>query len=576
MTPATLDPRYPAAFDAESLAGGAAEVMQDSSLRLLAGFFAAKGLETLKAEDRQEDWYRDWIDYQTKHGIYASLLSPARLSNRGHRFSLRRLARFLEVFAYFSPAHTYSLHVSFLGIFPILRSDNDALRREAILRLEGGGLFAFAVSEKAHGSDLFANEFTIRPASPGHWTADGRKYYIGNARDACMVSVLAKRTGVHAGRRAPFAFFVVRPQDAPVLEDVRKIRTIGIRTAFVGEFEVRDHELPESDLICVGRDAWDAVFATVDIGKLLLGFGAIGICEHAFAEALAHMRARSLYDAPVLELAHIREATTMAFARLFAMKLFADRALDYMESAGPDDRRYLLFNAVQKARVSTEGVKVMALLSECIGARGAEAETYFESALRDAQLIPGLEGSTHINFGLTAQFAVRYFAGAGPVPSPPARADEGENPYWMQSRNRNAKTVRFGDWREPYAPFRHVPNVRLFQRQAEAFARYLERVSAARDLASGSPLNLREPRIGRHSARDDFAHLPLAHGGSRDGGASPVRCPSARASDANRIAKGRPCAGDDAGRLRRGRRRHRSALCVSSTRAPTSGLAGRS
>src|SRR5204863_9407885 len=104
---------------------------------------------------------------------------------------------------------------------------------------------------------------------------------------------------------------------------------------------------------------------------------------------------------------------------LLALRLYAWRALAYLQAAAEHDRRYLLFNAVQKARVSTEGVKVMELLSECIGARGFEAETYFESALREAQMIPGLESSTHINFATTAQFIGPYFADThcGPPPS---------------------------------------------------------------------------------------------------------------------------------------------------------------
>ena len=60
----------------------------------------------------------------------------------------------------------------------------------------------------------------------------------------------------------------------------------------------------------------------------------------------------------------------------------------------------------------------MHLLSECVGARGFEADTYFESALREAPMIPSLEGSTHINFGLTAQFLDPYFA--DPSGDPPA------------------------------------------------------------------------------------------------------------------------------------------------------------
>src|ERR1700756_2266951 len=99
MSSDVLSPLY---FDAASPPAGTAEYLEDGSLRLLVDFFQTKGLEALEQEDRREEWYPDWIDYQAKHGLYASLLSPKRYSSRGHRFDLRRLTRFLEVFAYFS------------------------------------------------------------------------------------------------------------------------------------------------------------------------------------------------------------------------------------------------------------------------------------------------------------------------------------------------------------------------------------------------------------------------------------------------------------------------------------------
>jgi acyl-CoA dehydrogenase len=474
------DALYPLSFDVSAPMAGAEEYLQDSSLRLLIAFFQNKGLEALKQEDRQEDWYQDWIDYQAKHGLYASLLSPKQHSRRGHQFNILKLTRFLEVFAYFSPAHAYSLHVSFLGLFPILMSSNEPLKKEAIAKLEDGGLFAFGVSERAHGSDLFANELTVQQAGPAGWLAHGAKYYIGNANAAGIISVLAKKGDVASAamaKRSPFVFFALRPRDAPALQNVRKIRTLGIRAAFVGEFEVKGHPFPESDVISQGRAAWDAVLGTVNFGKFFLGFGAIGICEHAFAEAAAHMSRRVLFGKPVTAMPHVRAATAFAFARLTAMKLYAFRALDYLQASCDNDRRYLLFNAVQKAKVSTEGVRVMGLLSECIGARGFEAETYFESALRDAQLIPGLEGSTHINFGLTTQFLDNYFAtSGGDAPAPASvtlhAAAAGENPYWMAARDRNAKTVRFAPFLKAYAPLRSVPNVRSFQKQVKAFCRF--------------------------------------------------------------------------------------------------------
>ena len=60
---------------------------------------------------------------------------------------------------------------------------------------------------------------------------------------------------------------------------------------------------------------------------------------------------------------HVRQLLTDAYARLVAMKLFGDRAIDYFRCAGPDDRRYLLFNPITKMKVTTEGEQVIDLTS---------------------------------------------------------------------------------------------------------------------------------------------------------------------------------------------------------------------
>jgi len=460
---------------------GAAAYLADPAVQKLVEFFRRKGLCTIKAEDRLEHWYSDWIDYQAKHEIYAGLLSPKAYSRRGNCFDVLRLVRFLEVFAYFSPAHAYSLQVSFLGLFPFLMSGNEDLKREAVRRLEDGGLFAFAVSEQAHGSDLLGNDFTARETGNGRFVADGSKYYIGNANAACMMSVLAKRERQAApdrGRRAPLMFFALRPPEAKGFGNVTKIRTFGVRSAFVGAFDVHGHEFGPEDVISEGRDAWDAMFGTVTLGKFFLAFGSIGICEHASEEALAHTRGRILYGKPLAEMPHIRGLLARAHAGLLGMKLYAYRAVDYVQSATEADRRYLLFNAVQKAKVSTEGVRVLGLLSECVGAKGFEADTYFEMALRDAPLIPSLEGSTHINYELAAQFAPAYFRGeAHALPDPPsvttALTAPGENPYLFTARTGKLASVTFGKWDKAYDPWDHVPNVRLFREQAAALAQFV-------------------------------------------------------------------------------------------------------
>ena len=449
---------------------------------MLVEFFQKKGLEKLKEEDREEEWYQDWIDYQAQHQLYAKLLVPSKYSTQGWSFQILTLVKFLETFAFLSPAHAYSLHVTFLGVFPFLMSQNEELSRKAVAKLEEGKLFAFGISENAHGADLLANESVVFPAANGGGLASGSKYYIGNANCASVITVLAKEVesvDSDRTRRAPFVLFALRPGESPAFQNLRKIRTLGVRTAFVGEFEFKNHVLPDSDVISQGREAWNAVAMTVTFGKFFLGFGALGICAHSFAEAREHLQTRILYGRPTAELPHIRGMLHCAFARLTAMRLYAYRALDYLQAASDKDRRYLLFNAVQKAKVSTEGVKVMSLLSECIGARGFEAGTYFESALREAPMIPSLEGSTHINLRLTCQFMKAYFAAPDPDSDVPlslllGEIEPVENPYWFAATERNPKSVVFSNYRRAFKPLRGVANVRALVKQIAAFRRFVD------------------------------------------------------------------------------------------------------
>ena len=44
------------------------------------------------------------------------------------------------------------------------------------------------------------------------------------------------------------------------------------------------------------------------------------------------------------------------------MKMFAARSTDYFRCASEDDRRFLLFNPITKAKVTSEGERVIDLL----------------------------------------------------------------------------------------------------------------------------------------------------------------------------------------------------------------------
>src|SRR4029078_8073550 len=70
-----------------------------------------------------------------------------------------------------------------------------ALRRAAEL-LEDASIFAFGLSEKEHGADIYSTDMVLTPGGDGGFTANGSKYYTGNGNLAGMVSVFGRRADV--------------------------------------------------------------------------------------------------------------------------------------------------------------------------------------------------------------------------------------------------------------------------------------------------------------------------------------------------------------------------------------------
>ena len=146
---------------------------------------------------------------------------------------------------------------------------------------------------------------------------------------------------------------------------------------------------------------------------------------------------------------------TDAYARLVAMKLFADRAIDYFRSAGPDDRRYLLFNPITKMKVTTEGEKVIDDLWDVIAAKGFEKDTYFEMAARDIRGLPKLEGTVHVNMALVLKFMANYLFNPAEYPPVPQRRDAADDDFLFRqgpARASERSSSRTGERRTPSSP----------------------------------------------------------------------------------------------------------------------------
>ena len=301
-------------------------------------FFEAKGKKRLREDDLARVWYSDFLEFVAAEGAFADLLTPPAWGGPHARWDTYRNCFFNEVLGFYGLCYWYTWQVSILGLGPIWMSGNEAVKRRTGELLRAGGIFAFGLSEKEHGADIYSTEMTLVPRPGGGFLARGGKYYIGNGNEAALVSVFGKVEGT-----GEYVFFTVNPKD-PTYELVKNVVA---SQSYVAEFRLHDTPVAEGDILLRGPEAWNAALNTVNVGKYNLGWASIGICEHAFHEALNHAAGRRLYNMAVTDFPHVRQNFTDAWARLVAMKLFAFRAADYQRVASPEDRRYLLFNPVQ-------------------------------------------------------------------------------------------------------------------------------------------------------------------------------------------------------------------------------------
>ncbi len=427
-------------------------------------FFERKGKGRIKEDYHARVWYADFLDFVKEEQIFATMCTPEGYGDADSRWDTWRVCEFAEILGFYGLQYWYTWQVTVLGLGPIWMSENDDIKKRAAKALEQGGIFAFGLSEKEHGADVYSTEMTLTPKGDGRYTARGGKYYIGNGNKAAIVSTFGKLAD-----SGEYVFFGVDSQH----EKYNLVKNVCASQNYVSQYELEDYPVTDADIIARGDHAWNSALNTVNIGKYNLGWASIGMCTHALYEAIDHAANRRLYNMHVTDFPHVKQMFTDAYARLVAMKLFALRAADYMRVASPEDRRYLLYNPMVKMKVTTQGEDVINLLWDVIAAKGFEKDMFFEQAAVDIRALPKLEGTVHVNIALIVKFMANYFFAPGDY-TEVARQDQAANDDFLfdQGPTKGLSKIRFHDYEIAYTS-RDTANLAVFREQIAAFKKMM-------------------------------------------------------------------------------------------------------
>ena len=433
-------------------------------------FFETMGKGRLIDDYNKRVWYSDFIKFIGKEQIFAKLLTPREYADGDSdcRWDTVRNSEYSEILAFYGPAYWYCFQVTILGLGPIWMSQNETAKKKAARLLKEGAIFAFGLSERTHGADIYSTETNIVPKADGTWVANGEKYYIGNGNEAEMVSTLGK---VKDGTD-DYTFFVTNYRNKAY--ELKK--NIVNHQDYVANFALHDYPITADDILSRGSHAWDSALNTVNIGKFNIGPCSIGIAEHCFYESITHASNRILYGMKVTDMPHVRKNFMDAWLRLMGMKMYQRRATDYFHNASENDRRYLLYNPTSKMKVTLQAEEVVDLLWDVIAAKAFEKDTYFSEGALEVRGPSKLEGTVHVNVQLIRKFMKNYFF--NPVELPGIAPDFTAHDdlfLFNQGPAKGLGKIQFHDYKPVFEFYKNLPNVAAFVRQIDIFKELLEK-----------------------------------------------------------------------------------------------------
>ena len=286
--------------------------------------------------------------------------------------------------------------ITFLGALPVWFAGSDDQKRQAASLIRGGGKIAFALTERAHGGDLLANELDARQEGD-RLLISGEKWLIGNATHSTAMTLFA-RTRAEGGPRGFSLLFVDKRLLNPgAFHHLPKVKTVGLRGSDLSGVSFDRCEVPASAHLGAAGTGFELALKALQITRILCTGLSLGAADTALRLAVDFARTRRLYGGTVFDIPHARATLSTAFIDLLICDCVAISAARALQAC---PGQASVWSAVAKYLVPTTVETVMRDLSVVLGARfflrDGHAWNMFQKMVRDSAIVSVFEGSTMV------------------------------------------------------------------------------------------------------------------------------------------------------------------------------------
>jgi len=316
------------------------------------------------------------------------------------RIELRELCLIREILARRSGLADFVFAMQGLGSATINEFGDAAQKARYLPAVRAGtSLAAFALTEPKAGSDVAAMRMSARKTSDG-WRLDGEKTFISNGGIAGHYVLFARSDAAAKGSAGISAFIV---------EAEAKGFTIAERIAVIAphplaRLRFEDCRLPDSALLGKPGEGFRLAMATLDRFRPSVGAAALGFARRAYEEALARVRQRQLFGAPMAQLPLVQ-------AKLADMALAIDASalLIYRAAwlADAKNQRITREAAMAKLHATEEAQKIIDAAVQLFGGLGVTQGSKVEQLYREIRALRIYEGASEVQKLIIARQELR-------------------------------------------------------------------------------------------------------------------------------------------------------------------------
>jgi butyryl-CoA dehydrogenase/short/branched chain acyl-CoA dehydrogenase len=254
---------------------------------------------------------------------------------------------------------------------------------------------AYALSEANSGSDAFA--LATRAREDGdHFTLNGRKLWITNAREAGLFIVFAN-VNPEAGHRGITAFLVER--GARGFSVGEKEDKLGIRASSTCELILEDCRVPRVNVLGEVGKGYKLAIETLNEGRIGISAQMVGVARGALEGALKYARERKQFGKPIAEFQAIQFQLARLATEVEASRLMAYNAARLKDAGMP----FLKEAAMAKYLTSQVAERVASECIEVYGGYGFTRDYPAEKFLRDAKIGKIYEGTSFMQLQTIAK-----------------------------------------------------------------------------------------------------------------------------------------------------------------------------